>query len=224
MLILCFMLLLAVLPPTSQLEDARNRQDRAALERILQQHAQAARLRPDDPTAQLELARTASYLAEVALELQDRQAARAAAETGIRAAERAVALQPSAEAHRLLGVLCGQIIPANVLLAVRYGKCASESLRRALELDPNAWQAWLAQGIGKYYLPPAFGGGVEAAIQDFRHALRLNPRAADAWLWLGIALRKAGQNAEARQALQKSLELNPARVWARRQLEKTSAQ
>jgi hypothetical protein len=34
-------------------------------------------------------------------------------------------------------------------------------------------------------------------------------------------LRKLNRNAEARQAIQKSLELNPQRVWARQQLEKT---
>jgi Flp pilus assembly protein TadD len=40
-------------------------------------------------------------------------------------------------------------------------------------------------------------------------------------MWLGIALRKAGRNAEARKELQKSVDLNPARVWAKQQLAKT---
>jgi len=44
---------------------------------------------------------------------------------------------------------------------------------------------------------------------------------ADAHLWLGLALRKAGRNAEARRAIARSLELNPRRVWAKQQLEKT---
>jgi len=207
------------------LEDARNRQDRAALEQILSECAARAEQRPNDAAAQLRAAEAASVLAEVAMELRDREAARSAAERGIRAAERAVALDRGvAEHHRLLGTLCGQIIPANLLLAVRYGKCASESVQRALELDPNSWKAWLSRGIGNYYLPPAFGGSLEAAIGDFRKALELSPRAADAWLWLGIALRKANRFGEARQAILKSLELNPNRVWARRQLEKTPAQ
>ncbi len=207
-----------------RLEEARNRQDLAALERIVAERKAAAEQRLRDAEAQRRLAEAAAYLAEVALELRDREAARTAAETGIRAAERAVALDAGvAEHHRLLGTLCGQIIPANVLLAVRYGKCASESIRRALELDPKSWRAWLSQGVGKYYLPPAFGGSVEDAIADFRRALELNPRAADAWLWLGIALRKAGRLEEARKALLKSLDLNPARQWTRQQLEKTPA-
>ena len=207
-----------------QLEQARNRQDRAALQRIFAQRAARAEKNPEDAAAQAELAEAALYLAEVALELQDRERARSAAEEGVRAAQRAVALQPNvAEHHRLLGALCGQVIPGNVLLAVRYGKCAAESIQRALELDPGSWRVWLSRGVGHYYLPPAFGGGAEAAVADFRKAIELNPRAADAWLWLGIALRKTQRNAEARQAILKSLELNPERVWARRQLEKTPA-
>jgi Flp pilus assembly protein TadD len=52
----------------------------------------------------------------------------------------------------------------------------------------------------------------------------LNPGAAEAHLWLGIALRKARRNAEARKAIARSLELNPDRTWAKQQLEKTPAQ
>lgn len=208
----------------TELEQARNRQDRAALERIVAARAAQAEKNPNDAAAQARLAEAAAYLAEVALELRDREGARAAAETGIRAAQRAVGLQPGvAEHHRLLGALCGQAIPASLLLATKYGRCAAESVERALELDPKSWRAWLSRGVGHYYLPPAFGGGVDRAIEDLRKALELNPRAADAWLWLGIALRKAGRLAEARQALARSLELNPERVWARQQLEKTPA-
>ena len=50
------------------------------------------------------------------------------------------------------------------------------------------------------------------------------PQAAEAYLWLGLALRKENNNAEARKAFAKALELNPNRVWARQQLEKTPAQ
>jgi Flp pilus assembly protein TadD len=72
-----------------------------------------------------------------------------------------------------------------------------------------------------YYLPSAFGGGTGEAIRDFRKAIALNPNSADAWLWLGIALRKSNQEAEARKAIEKSLALNPNRLWASQQLAKT---
>ena len=82
--------------------------------------------------------------------------------------------------------------------------------------------AYLSHGVGNYYLPQAFGGGIELAIKDFRKALELNPKNADAWLWLGVALRRANQPAEAQKAFAQSIQINPNRVWARQQLEKTA--
>ena len=72
-----------------------------------------------------------------------------------------------------------------------------------------------------YYLPAALGGGVELAIQDFQKAISLDAKSSDAQLWLGLALRKLNRNEEARHAFQKAVELNPARVWAKEQLDKT---
>lgn len=139
-------------------------------------------------------------------------------------ARRAVALDPrNAEHHRILGTLCGQVIPANVLLGLRYGRCAQEEIEKAVELNPHSAAAYLSRGVGNYYLPASFGGGVEPAIRDFQKALDMDHKFADAYLWLGIALRKAGKNGEARKAIEKSLELNPNRIWARQQLKKTPA-
>lgn len=215
----------AGLARADELEDARDRQDRAFLEKLAGELASAAQKQPKDPNAQFRLAYAESHLAEVALELQDKEAAKTAAESGIRAAERAVALQPQvAEYHRVLGTLCGQVIPAHPLLALKYGKCARSSIDRAIELDPKSAKAYLSRGVGNYYMPAAFGGGVELAIRDFEKAIELDAKAADAHLWLGVALRKANRKAEARKEIAKSLELNPNRIWARRQLEKTPAQ
>jgi tetratricopeptide (TPR) repeat protein len=83
--------------------------------------------------------------------------------------------------------------------------------------------AYLSHGVGNYYLPPALGGGMDIAIKDFRKAIELNATNADAWLWLGIALRHENQVDEARKAIAKSMELNPNRVWAKQQLDKTPA-
>jgi tetratricopeptide (TPR) repeat protein len=220
-----FVSLLAAAVPSPELSRARDLQDRAAIEKLLPALASAAQRGSTDATAQYALALAQSYLSEVALELRDKEAAARAAETGIRAAEKAVQLDGTkAEYHRLLGALCGQIIPANVLAGLRYGKCALESVNKALELDPKSSDAWMSRGVGNYYLPAQFGGGTEKGIADLEKAIKLNPKSADAHLWLGIALRKLNRNAEARQALAKSVELNPRRVWAKQQLEKTPAQ
>jgi tetratricopeptide (TPR) repeat protein len=210
---------------SDKLEDARNRQDRAYLERMARDMQGAAEKRRQDAATQYQFAQAESYLSEVALELHDKGAAKDAAETGIRAAERAVDLRPqTAEYHRILGTLCGQVIPAEVLLAFRYGKCARSSIDRAIELDPKSSKAYVSRGVGNYYLPQALGGGVELALRDFQKAIALDPKSPDAHLWYGIALRKQNRNAEARKEIAKSLELNPKRVWAQQQLAKTPAQ
>jgi tetratricopeptide (TPR) repeat protein len=84
--------------------------------------------------------------------------------------------------------------------------------------------AFVSRGVGNYYLPAMFGGGTDPAIADFQKAIQVNPNLAEAYLWLGIALRKANRNSEARKAIAKSLELNPNRVWAKQQLDKTPVQ
>jgi tetratricopeptide (TPR) repeat protein len=96
-----------------------------------------------------------------------------------------------------------------------------EEVTRAVELAPKSALAWLSKGVGNYYLPATFGGGTDKAIADLEKAVELDPNSADAHLWLGIALRKAGRNAEARKAIERSLALNPDRKWARQQLDKT---
>ena len=206
-------------------ESARNRQDRGALEQLLAAHAGQADAKTGDAAAQYRAALTAAYTAEVALELRDKGAAQQAANTGIRYAERAIALDGrNAEHYRVLGTLCGQVIPANVLAGLRYGKRAQEAINQAIELNPKSAQAYLARGIGNYYLPAMMGGGTDKALDDFRKAIQLDGRLAEAHLWLGLGLRKLNRNAEARKAFTQALQLNPERVWIKQQLEKTPAQ
>ena len=223
------LVLVSVLFATSTWDDAelvkaRDRQDGAALEKIAGELRAAAEKDLKDATAQYRLALAESYTAEVAIEMRDKVAAKNAAQAGIEAAERAVNLKPdSPEYQRILGTLCGQIISGNGLAALKYGKCALNAVNKAIELDPKSSMAYLSHGVGNYYLPPALGGGLDVAVQDFRKAVELNPKNADAWLWLGIALRRVNQAGEARQAIAKSVELNPNRVWAKQQLDKTPA-
>ena len=160
----------------------------------------------------------------MAQELRDKDGVKRAAEAGIRSAERAVALKPDvAEYHRLLGTLYGQIVPVNLLAGLNYGKKAQDAIARAIERDPKLAAAYISRGVGNYYLPSAFGGGIDLAIRDFQKAIELNPKSDEAYLWLGLAMRKSGRNAEARSAFSKSLQLNPNRVWTKQQLEKSPA-
>ena len=207
----------------SPLQDARDKQDRDSLQQQISTLQQRTAQNANDAEAHYQLALANSYAAEVALQVGDKKASRAASETGVQAAQKAVQLKPSsAEYHRILGTLCGQVIPANLLAGLKYGRCAMDEITKAIELDPRSARAYLSRGVGNYYLPPQFGGGIELAIKDFQKALELDSKLDDAYLWLGIALREANRNGEARKALQRAVALNPQRIWATQQLQKTA--
>lgn len=219
------LLVLAVTAFGGELEKARDAQDRAGLEKQIKSLSDAAGKASKDANAQYQVALANSYLAEIAIEQRNKNLAKSAAVAGMDAAKKALALKgDSAEYHRILGTLCGQTVPANVLLGIQYGKCALEEVNRAIEMDPKSAMGYLSRGVGNYYLPPQFGGGIDKAIADFQKVIGMDPKLADAHLWLGVALRKANRNAEARKAFEQSLKLNPNRVWAKQQLEKTPAQ
>lgn len=209
----------------SELENARDRQDRAALEKIAGALGAAAKSAPKDAEAQFRAAEAASYQAEVAIELKDKVGAKNAADAGIVFAEKAIELQPkNAENYRILATLCGQVIPANPLAGMSYGKRAKDAIAKALELNPKSAEVHVAEGVGNYYLPSVLGGGPDLAVKNFNEAIALDSKCADAYMWLGISLRKMHKNAEARVAFAKSVELNPRRQWTKEQLEKTPAQ
>jgi tetratricopeptide (TPR) repeat protein len=204
------------------LETARDQQDRAALQKLVDESFAAAQQAPKDADAQYRAALASSYLAEVAMELRDKKLAEQAAVRGVKAADQAIALKPDvAEYQRVLGTLCGQVVPANLITGLSYGKRAKDAIDKAVQMDPKSPAAYMARGVGNYYLPPALGGGIDIAVADFRKALVLDAKDADVWLWLGIALRKQNKNGEARSAFTKSVELNPKRIWAKEQLDKT---
>jgi len=207
----------------SPLEMARDKQDRAALTELAAQAGGAAAKAPNDAEAQYRAALANCYLAEVAIELRDRKAGRQIAEQGIRFAEKTVALKPgNAEYYRLLGTLYGQAV-TDIMSGLTYGPKAKDAINKAVEKAPKSSLMYVARGVGNYYVPAQLGGGAKLSIPDFQKAIELDPGNAEAYLWLGLSLRKENRDAEARQAFAKSLELNPNRVWARQQLEKTPA-
>lgn len=205
------------------LEDARDRQDGAALDRSIAELRTASA--NGQPQTFYQLATAYSYAAEVAIEMKDKPKGEALAESGIDAIKNALRSQEnSSEYHRLLGELCGQVIPANPIAgALKYGGCARDEISKAIELDDKNALAYVSRGVGNYYLPTQLGGSIEAAIKDFDKAIALNPQLDEAYLWKGIALRKSKQLAAAREALETAWKLNPNRVWIKQQLDKTPA-
>jgi tetratricopeptide (TPR) repeat protein len=214
-----FLTATAAADSSTEMRQARNRQDHAALDKLI------GKLKTQS-NADYHLAQAYSYAAEVAMEQRDKHKAQDYAEAGIPIAQKALDANPNdAKAHRILGELCAQVIPANPLLGgLKYGQCARDEVNKAIQLDGNSAMAYLSRGVGNYYLPPSFGGGIELALKDLDKAISLDPKLSDAYLWKGIALRKVNRNAEAHQAIAKAVQLSPDWIWAKEQLQKTPAQ
>jgi len=209
----------------SELTAARDHQDLPALTALVSKYQQAVDARPQCNDCLYKLALANSYAAEVTMELRDKRKSEAFAEAGMGTAQKLTAAAANnAEYHRLLGELCGQVIPANPIFgALKYGQCAKDEIDKAIQLDGKLALAYVSRGVGNYYLPSSMGGGLDIALKDFDKALAIDPKLTDAYLWKGVTLRKANKNADARQAFQKALELNPQRVWTKQQLDKTPA-
>ncbi len=217
--------LLAGTVPDSEVMKARDQQNLQALDGMISRD-KAAVGPGASAEAQYRLALAYSYAAEVAMELRDKKKAESYAVTGLDAAKKAVAgNERDAEYHRLLGAMCGQVIPANPIMgALSYGSCARDEINKAIALNGNLALAYVSRGIGNFYLPAQMGGGVDLALKDIDKAIALDPKLADAYLWKGVILHKANRNAEARAAFTQALKLDPNRLWAEQQLDKTPAQ
>ena len=206
---------------STPLEQARDRQDVAALTKFVDASSGAAQRAPNDANTQYQAALAASFLAEVHQELHERKPAHEAAERGIPFAEKAVSLKPdSGEYYRILGTLYGQAV-GDLMSGLRYGAKAKDAIAKAVEKSPQSSETYVARGIGNFYLPAQLGGGATIAIPDFRKAIEMDPKNADAWIYLGLALRSEKNEDEARKAFNKALQLDPNRFWIQQLLAKT---
>lgn len=125
----------------------------------------------------------------------------ASADTALRHAERAVALDArSPQAHWVLGF---------VQLYVRKDHAAALNMgERAIALDPNN-----ASAHGLLAVSYAYVGDTEAAVRQSERAIQLDPdHTARYRSVLGLAHYVAGRYDKARATLEQALEQNPARL------------
>ena len=145
------------------------------------------------------------------------------------ALETSIQRGPRAETHALLASVYGLMIGENNALGASLGSRIDAAQADALALDPENPRVWLLKGVGDFFTPEAFGGGVEPALAALERSARAfetdapappEPRwgKADVHLWLGQAYAAKGDVAAARAHYERVLELEPENAWVRDQL------
>lgn len=91
---------------------------------------------------------------------------------------------------------------------------AIEAARRAIELDPYSGEAYSALGA----IDTNFLYDWNAAEQNLRKGIELSPSSSDAETWYAVYLTSVGRQAEAVNAMQRAVTLDPLSFWANRLL------
>lgn len=130
----------------------------------------------------------------------------------------------SAEGHALMSGILGMKIGFSPMSGMWLGPRSNSHLRKAMAADKNCPQAWHQKASSLYHTPAAFGGDIEASIEHYRKAVTLYESGSDlatsweyldALAWLGQAYRKNGQKAQAKEAYEKALAVEPDFGWVK---------
>jgi cytochrome c-type biogenesis protein CcmH/NrfG len=199
-------------PLAPAMESARRKRDPVQLESLKSQLEQRISQNPKDASSQYKLALVDSYLVDVAESRKDKKAAIAALDKAIEADLRAIHLDDkSADPHSLLADLYGRKIGlgGGMLAGPRFGPKVGAENKRAMALDDKNPHVWASAGRQYLMAPKAFGGDPAKAIDSFKKSLALEPNQDETWVWLAKAYEKQSDKANAHDAIQHALQLNP---------------
>jgi tetratricopeptide (TPR) repeat protein len=197
---------------------ARNARDRGSVEElqkaIVKLKAEADQKK--NLAVYLQLALFNVWLCEAAEDNQNDAVSKDAAEAGVAAAEKAVAIDPrSSDAHQLLGDLLSQLIPHVYGGGMKYGKRATDEMDRALELDPRNVDAYVSRALSFYYTPASFGGSKTRAIEMLKKAVEINSAEDSPHIWLATFYLEDGKQADALREINQARSTNPDRAFTK---------
>jgi tetratricopeptide (TPR) repeat protein len=192
---------------------ARDHADVETLQALISTaHTEAAQ--QNSAAAYEKLAQLDLWLCEVGRDSNNGELVKTAAEDGVDAANKAVALNDnSSEAHRLEGELLGEMIPHVFMGGVRYGPSSSKQLDRAIELDPRNANAYAARGVNYFFTPSAFGGGHDKAIDLLKKAIEVDPTSDLPHLWLAYIYLEDGDIDPSFLEVTEARRINPERSF-----------
>ena len=146
--------------------------------------------------------------------------------------EKAVGIDPDFdEAYSVLGGVYG-MKAAGMFSGMKYGGKAKRAMEKARELSPENPRTYLIDGIGDYYKPKLFGGGLDNALEAFTKAAELfetfesksvaapNWGKAEVQAWLGLINLDLGNTELAIQNFSNAVDIEPDFKWAADELSK----
>jgi tetratricopeptide (TPR) repeat protein len=203
---------------SSEVIVARQARDRASVEDLQRIAAKAQKEAAETNSfeAYLRLALFEVWTCEAAEAHQNDGLFKQAAEAGVAAAEKAVALNPnSSDAHQLLGDLLSQLIPHVYGGGMRYGKRSTDEMDKAIELNPKNVNAYVSRAISYYYTPDSFGGSKSKAVEMLKKAVEVDSQADSPHIWLAIFYLDEGRKDDASGEINLALHADPDRTFTK---------
>lgn len=132
----------------------------------------------------------------------------------------------NAEALALLSAVYGQEIGSSIWKGIVLGPRSSAAVEKAMKLAKENPRVALMAGVGAFFTPKMFGGGVDKAERELRRAEALFSKEApnkpwpnwgriDVLAWLGQVLASTGDREGARAVYARALTLQPDFGWVR---------
>jgi tetratricopeptide (TPR) repeat protein len=142
------------------------------------------------------------------------------------ALEQSIAGKPMPESHALLSSVLGQMIGANPQLGMTLGPQSGQEMEAAVTDGALNPRVWILRGISSIFTPPEYGGSLSNAETQLNRAVALfatdHPAPAqpswgkaEAYAWLGQVLQKENKPADAANAYNKALALEPNFMWVK---------